>query len=204
VPVLAVNGGFDLRTPWSNALAVVNQFPQGRLLLVPGVGHSVLTADFSSCSQSTVRSWILGTLTAPTLAMCTPRIPPVVKVLGAFPQRPSKPSVASTLAIASKSVREAEATWFQLLFSSTSFAAPGLYGGKLMNASSGSGFTLVGYSIAPGVSVSGKFTLADIGPPSTYNGTLRVSGPALVGGTLKFTKNSVSGTLGGHHVSASY
>jgi hypothetical protein len=52
--------------------------------------------------------------------------------------------------------------------------------------------------------VSGKFALADIGPPSTYNGTARVSGPAVVAGTLKFTKNSVSGTLGGRHVAGTY
>ena len=38
VPVLALNGGLDLRTPTVNALDVVSDFPQGRLIEVPGVG----------------------------------------------------------------------------------------------------------------------------------------------------------------------
>src|SRR5918995_7509 len=83
VPVLAVNGGFDLRTPTANALAVVSQFPQGRLIVVPGVGHSVLNLDFSGCSQNAVRSWILGTLGAPMRASC-PAVAPLMKVLGSF------------------------------------------------------------------------------------------------------------------------
>jgi pimeloyl-ACP methyl ester carboxylesterase len=203
VPVLAVNGGYDLRTPTANALSVVAQFPQGRLLVVPGVGHSVLTADFSYCSQRAVRAWILGTLVAPTQAAC-PRVPPLVKILAAFPGRPAKPTVTSTLALASKAIREAQATWLQLLFSSAEFAPRGLYGGKLVNAKDGNGFTLTRYSVAPGVLVSGKLTLLDIGPPSTYKGTIRVSGSAVVAGTLRISKNSVTGTLGGKRVKGGY
>jgi pimeloyl-ACP methyl ester carboxylesterase len=203
VPVLAVNGGYDLRTPTANAVSVVAQFPQGRLLVVPGVGHSVLTADFSYCSQRAVRSWILGTLVAPTQAAC-PRVPPLVKILSAFPRRPAKPTVKSTLAVATRAVREAQATWLQLLFSSAEFAPRGLYGGKLVSTKSGNGFTLTRYSIAPGVLVSGKLTLVDIGPPSTYRGTVRVSGSAVVAGTLRFSKNSVTGTLGGKRVKGKY
>jgi hypothetical protein len=52
--------------------------------------------------------------------------------------------------------------------------------------------------------VSGKITFVDIGPPSTYKGTIKVSGPAATAGTLKFTKNSVSGKLGGHSVKGTY
>jgi len=203
VPMLAINGGFDLRTPTANAVAVADQFPQGRLIEVPGVGHSVGSADFSGCAWNSVRRWILGTLNAPLRAMC-PRVAPVVKVLRAFPRRPSRPSAQSTLAVASKAVREAEATWFQLLFSSTEFAPRGLYGGKLANTKKGGGFTLTRYSIAPGVFVSGRLTLADIGPPSTYKGSVRVSGPAVLAGTLKFSKNSVTGTLGGRRVKSNY
>jgi pimeloyl-ACP methyl ester carboxylesterase len=203
VPVLAVNGGFDVRTPTSNALAVISQFPQGRLLVVPGVGHSVLTTDFSFCSQRAVRAWILGTLVAPTQAQC-PRVQPIVKILGAFPRKPAKRTVQATLAAASKTLREAEATWLQLLFSSTNFTPRGLYGGKLVGTSNGDGFTLTRYSLAPGVVVTGKITFVDIGPPTTYKGTLKVSGPAAVAGTLKFSKNSVTGTLGGRKVRGSY
>lgn len=204
VPMLAVNGGFDLRTPTANAAAVVGQFPQGHLLVVPGVGHSVLSADFSGCSQRAVRGWILGTVTLPAQATCSPRVPPLVTVLAAFPRRPAKRSVQSTLAVASKAVREAEATWFQLLFSSEDFAPRGLYGGRLVNARSADAFTLTRYSIAPGVFVSGKLALTNVGPPSTYKGSVRVSGPAALAGTLKFSKNSVTGMLGGRRVKSTY
>jgi hypothetical protein len=182
---------------------VVSQFPQGRLIVVPGVGHSVLTADFSYCSQRATRQWILGTLEAPIQAAC-PRVPPLVKILGAFPAKPAKPTAKSTLALASKTVREAEATWLQLLFSSVSFTPRGIYGGKLANTKNGDAFILTKYALAPGVFVSGKITFVDIGPPSTYKGTIRVSGPAATAGTLKFTKNSVSGKLGGHPVKGTY
>jgi pimeloyl-ACP methyl ester carboxylesterase len=204
VPVLAVNGGFDLRTPTSNALSVVSLFPQGRLIVVPGVGHSVLNLDFSGCSQNAVRAWILGTLNAPTRAMCPP-VAPLMKVLGPFPKRPASRSVKSTLAVASKAVREAEATWLQLAFSSVDFTPRGLYGGRLVSVSSGDGgFTLTRYSIAPGVFVSGKLTLAGVGPPTTYRGTVKVSGPAAVAGTLRFSKDTVTGRLGGRRVSGKY
>jgi pimeloyl-ACP methyl ester carboxylesterase len=204
VPVFAVNGGYDLRTPTANALSVVSQFPQGRLLVVPGVGHSVLTADFSGCSQRAVRSWILGTLSAPTLAMCTPRVPPVAKILAAFPRRPVRPTASTTLALAGKAVRDAEATWFQVLFSPSTFVPRGLYGGKLVASARGSSFQLSRYSIAPGVLVTGKLTLVNIVPPATFRGTVRVSGSAAVSGTLRFSKNRVTGTLGGRRVSSTY
>jgi len=203
VPVLAVNGGFDIRTPTSNALTVISQFPQGRLLVVPGVGHSVLSTDFSYCSQRAVRAWILGTLVAPTQAMC-PRVAPVSKILGTFPRRPAKRTVQSTLAIAKKAVRDAQATWLQLLFSSTSFTPRGLYGGKLVSTQNGGGFTLTRYSIVPGVFLTGKFTFVDLGPPSTYRGTARIFGPAAVAGNLSFRGNVVTATLGGKRIRGQY
>src|SRR5262249_34670032 len=68
VPMIAIDGGFDLRTPVANALEVTDQFPQGKLLVVRGVGHSVTGADVSGCSQNYVRQWTLGTLNAPDRA----------------------------------------------------------------------------------------------------------------------------------------
>jgi pimeloyl-ACP methyl ester carboxylesterase len=202
VPVLAVNGGFDLRTPTANAVSVVNQFPQGRLLVVPGVGHSVLTADLSFCSQRAVRDWILGSLSArPTCR----RVAPVAKVLGAFPRRPAPRSVRSTLAVAGRAIREAEATWLQVLFSPNSFTPRGIYGGKLVSTRDGEGFTLTRYSVAPGVFVSGRVRLVDTGPPFAFAGTLRVTGSAVVPGTLSVsTDDRIAGTLGGRRVSGGY
>jgi hypothetical protein len=201
VPVLALNGGIDLRTPTVNALAVVSQFPQGRLIEVPGVGHSVTGADVSGCSQNAVRAWILGTLVAPTLASC-PRVLPIVKVLTTFPRAPSRPSVQTTVAVAAKALREAEAAWWQL--NPPASTMRGLFGGKLVQLPKGDGFTLTKYALTPGVFITGKIEFVGIGPPSTYKGTIRISGPAAVGGTLKISKNSLSGRLGGRSVKSKY
>ena len=205
VPVIALNGGFDLRTPVANAVSVINQFPQGKLLVVRGVGHSVTGADVSGCSQNYVRQWILGTLNAPDRAECANRVQPLAKVLGTFPRRPARRTVAQTLAAAGKTVREAEATsWFGLS-ASAGFAARGLYGGKLVSGKNGLDFTLTRYSVAPGVLVSGKITFVDISSSSTYKGTIKVSGSAALAGTLKIAKNGkVTGTLGGRRVSGRY
>jgi pimeloyl-ACP methyl ester carboxylesterase len=205
VPVIALNGGFDLRTPVANAVSVINRFPQGKLLVVRGVGHSVTGADVSGCSQNYVRQWILGTLNAPDRAECANRVQPLAKVLGTFPRRPARRTVAQTLAAAGKTVREAEATsWFGLS-ASAGFAARGLYGGKLVSGKNGLDFTLTRYSVAPGVLVSGKITFVDISSSSTYKGTIKVSGSAALAGTLKIAKNGkVTGTLGGRRVSGRY
>jgi hypothetical protein len=69
---------------------------------------------------------------------------------------------------------------------------------------SGNGFTLTKYVLSPGVSISGKIEFDQLGPPSTYKGTVKVSGPAAAAGTLKFTQNSVSGRLGGRLVTGQY
>ncbi|TML28468.1 MAG: alpha/beta hydrolase [Actinobacteria bacterium] len=200
VPMIAIDGGFDLRTPVQNAIDVQTRFPHGKLLVVRGVGHSVTGADASGCSQNYVRQWILGTLNAPDQAECAQRVQPVAKVLKTFPKRPAR-ITAATLATVGKTLREAEATfWFN-------FSTPvrGLFGGKLTPARSGLSFTLARYSLAPGVLVSGKLSFVDLGPPSTFKGTVKVSGSAAVAGTLKVAKTGrITGSLGGRKVSARY
>src|SRR5438552_2907189 len=80
VPVLVLAGERDLRTPASNAAAIAARFPQGRLLTVPGVGHSVLGADFTTCSGDAVKTWLNGGV-PPTRC---PRSPMLVNPIGAF------------------------------------------------------------------------------------------------------------------------
>jgi len=44
-----------------------------------------------------------------------------------------------------------------------------------------------------------------LGPPSTYKGTVKVSGSAAVAGTLTINKNGkITGRLGGRKVSGTY
>ena len=56
VPTLVVAGLDDLRTPAEDALAVARQAPRGHLLLVPDVGHSVLTN--SGCARRGMRRFM--------------------------------------------------------------------------------------------------------------------------------------------------
>jgi pimeloyl-ACP methyl ester carboxylesterase len=201
VPVIAIDGGFDMRTPIANAEDVIDRFPQGKLLVVNGVGHSVIGSDVSTCSWGYVRQWILGTLNAPDRAECPQRVQPIVKVVKAFPRRPQR-SVKQTLASVGKTLREAEATFW---FGQDGFVARGLFGGKLVDLKGGRTFRLTRYSLAPGVLVSGKLTLVDIGPPSTYKGTVTISGSAAVAGKLKIAKNGkIAGRLGGRAISGRY
>ena len=203
VPVLALDGGFDLRTPVANAVAVISGFPQGQLITVPGVGHSVSSADFSGCAADAIRRWILGTLPNFRQASC-PRVPPVGKILGAFPRRPAKATVKATLTAAARTMREAESTWLQIVLSSATFAPRGLYGGKLVASQQALTFTLNRYSAVSGVQVSGKVSFVPGELPLSYKATVRVSGPAAVRGTLTFSKDSVSGRLGGRPIKGSY
>jgi hypothetical protein len=135
--------------------------------------------------------------------MC-PHVPNLTKIVGAYPKRPATRSSAATLAVVKKTLREAQSTWLQVVFSSATFVPRGLYGGKLVSARQGLAFTLTRYSDAPGVLVSGKVTFSTVGPPVVFTGRLRVSGPAAVAGTLRISKNTLTGTLGGRTVKAPY
>jgi pimeloyl-ACP methyl ester carboxylesterase len=192
VPVLALSGGLDLRTPTANARAVLAQFPQGRLVVVPGVGHSVLTADLSDCATRAVHDWIV--FGNPFRSTC-PRPPEIVGFVNRLPSRPPS-SARATLAAVATTLHEAEATWLALTLSPVSTAA-GLYGGTLTLAGS-SGFRLAGYAVAPSTRVSGRLTVR-VGLPVAFTGTLRVAGPTP--GTLHVAGHSLSGVLGGRRVS---
>ncbi len=195
VPMLAISGGADLRTPTTSAAAVTRLFPQGHLLVVPGVGHSVLTADASLCSQNGVRSWLAG---GPVLSVC-PRPKPFVAPLGPFPAAPRKRDGRATLTVSAATIREAVATWFQADTSATTGTAGGLYGGSLQ--ARGDGFRLLRYSLAPGVALSGRLKVVPGGLPLRVAGSVTVSGRAAARGALRVTRRSLAGTLGGRRVS---
>ena len=81
MPVLVFEGERDLRTPLSNGAALAARFPQGHLVTVPGVGHSVLGTDLTSCTQNAVATWLSGGVPP---SRC-PRSPLLVSPIGAFP-----------------------------------------------------------------------------------------------------------------------
>jgi len=197
VPVLAVSGGFDMRTPTAGAASVVALFPQGKLLVVPGVGHSTVTADFSGCAAKAVHTWMTGGAPPSECPRSQPLVAPVpaLPVLPARPGRPASP--AATLAIVRATLKEAEAVWLMTSGVTGSTApVPGIYGGRITSPSSTS-FKLTGYTVTQGVSVSGTLKVAKVGPPLAFEGLLTVSGKRAASGVLGLKGGTLRGTLGG-------
>jgi pimeloyl-ACP methyl ester carboxylesterase len=194
VPVLAVSGAFDMRTPTASAGAVAAMFPQGRVLVVPGVGHSVVGADPSFCTIDNVRAWLNGG----TVATQCPRGNPFLDAAPAFPPArsttPRHQTAAQTLALVAKTLREAEGIWLM-----TSGGVAGLYSGRLV-ATSSREFRLVRYSITPGVELTGTIRYVKFGPPLQFRGTMTVGGAAAAHGVLGFNGDRVGGTLAGQIV----
>ncbi|OLE19333.1 MAG: hypothetical protein AUG88_01265 [Actinobacteria bacterium 13_1_20CM_4_68_12] len=203
VPVLVFAGERDLRTPATNAAAVAARFPQGRLVTVPGVGHSVLGTDFTGCAQTAVSIWLSGGVPP---SRC-PRSPMLVNPIGAFPAsfatlKPGRTGGVRgrTLAAVAKTVREAAASW---AFSLTGFtqvqAIAGLYGGTIR--ASGTSFVLKGYSTVAGVRISGSLRLyrpeARSPLPARFVGSVGVDGTNAAHGRLAVGASTLSGRLGG-------
>jgi pimeloyl-ACP methyl ester carboxylesterase len=193
VPMLAISGGFDMRTPTANAVSVVARFPQGHLLVVPGVGHSTVTADPTACAANAVRAWFQTGAVPPP--QC-PRGKPIVRTLSSLPaaRTPAKLGSLATYAIAVKTIREAQAAW---LMASDS-PVPGIYAGKLVPANRG--FTLTRYAIGRGVELSGTFRLVSTDLPFSFQGTVKVGGASAATGILGLSGNSLKGSLGGRLV----
>jgi pimeloyl-ACP methyl ester carboxylesterase len=192
VPLLALSGGFDMRTPTVNAASVVARFPQGRLLVVPGVGHSTTTADPSGCAANAVRSWFQNG----AVPLQCPRGKPIVRTVPGLPAPTTgaKLGAGATYAIAAKTLLEAQAGW--LMANDKPLA--GVYSGKLVPRARG--FTLTRYSVARGVQLSGTFKLVNTDLPFSFQGTLTVTGAVAAQGILGLSGTSLKGTLDGRAV----
>jgi pimeloyl-ACP methyl ester carboxylesterase len=190
VPVLALSGTFDMRTPTSNAAGVLAQFPHGHLLVVPGIGHSVLTTDPSSCTGNAVRAWLNGLAVPdrcprvrPYLAV-VPRIP--VSLAAARPAKGTSGVRGRTLSVVETTVQDA-------------FASEVTAGTAVAGLASGSAagevgiLVLRGYGDVPGVAVSGflDVKIAKSGPVVVLDGSVKVTGPKAAHGTVTFTLKGV-------------
>jgi pimeloyl-ACP methyl ester carboxylesterase len=202
VPVLVLSGSRDLRTPTSQAAAVAARFRQGRLLIVPGVGHSVLGADLTGCADNAVKTWLAGGI-PPTRCK---RVPAFIAPLAAFPASVAAVAPAGapgrrgrTIVAVSRTVREAAATWGVAVtgFASAPKALAGPFGGTLRV--SGAGFALSRYSAVPGVEVTGKLALSRPTSgsvfPLRFVGAVKVGGARAAHGTLRVGRATLAGTL---------
>jgi pimeloyl-ACP methyl ester carboxylesterase len=200
VPVFAISGGFDMRTPTAGAASVVARFPQGHLLVVPGVGHSTVTADPSGCALQAVRGWMLNGAVAtqcPRSKALVPPIPALPAPGSALPKHAAGP--LPTFVIASKTIRDAEAIWLMTAgLAGSTTTVPGIFGGKLVGSSRS--LSLRSYSITRGVTLTGNLRLTKFGPPLVFDGAVQVSGRAASRGVLGLSGTSLRGTLGGRTV----
>lgn len=200
VPMLAVSGSIDMRTPTAGAQSVVARFPQGKLTIVPGVGHSTVTADPSGCAVNAVRTWINGGNPPAVCPREAPLVLPVTSVPAPGPLHPRKAaSVRSTYTIVRQTISEAKAAWLMTAGASgTSAQVPGITGGKMLAGPRTIKFA--GYSDANGVTLSGTLTFRRFGPPLVFQGTITVGGPGAAHGIVTMNGSVLAGALGGRPV----
>jgi pimeloyl-ACP methyl ester carboxylesterase len=195
VPVLVVSGRADLRTPLEDARRTALQYPDARVLAVPGAGHSVVSSDLSGCAARGMIAFLRGQ----EVAACSRTSPAAAFQNLSLPYTPAsiaslRPTGASGLAgrtFSAVSLTLA-GVGYDAAFA-TSRARPGLRAGYV--TSTRTQLTLHGVEWIRGVRVSGTVS-------SRGAGTLTVSGPAAAAGTVRFTRTSATGTLGGQRVSA--
>lgn len=198
VPVLVISGRADLRTPLEDARRTAAQYPNAKLLAVPGVGHSVLTSDISGCAVK----GLVAFLSAKTVAPC-----PRTTALGRF-QNISAPYAPATIGklrpqllsgLPGRTFSAVTVTLSGLGYDLANTSAfktvrlPGLRAGYYRT--SRSSLELHGVEWIRGVRISGRLG-------QNGEGTLTVSGPAAAAGTVTFSKQGVSATLGGRTSSA--
>jgi pimeloyl-ACP methyl ester carboxylesterase len=195
VPVLVLSGRADLRTPLEDARRTALQYPNAKVLAVPGAGHSVLSTDFSGCAVKGPIAFLRGQ----PVATCSRTS------VGARFQNLSVPYAPASIAdlrptgtsgLAGRTFSAVSVTLAGIGYDSalapTSSRYPGLRGGWLR--ASKAKLELHAVEWIRGVRLSGTLR-------SSGRGTLTVSGPAAAAGTLTFTSNGVTGTLGGKAIS---
>jgi hypothetical protein len=199
VPVLALSGSLDLRTPTADAARIVDDFPRGRLLVVPGVGHGVLGSDPAGCPERQVRAWMAGRTPARSCARPAAYLDPLPAFAARRTSSSGSAGPAQTLAAVSRTLREAEAMWLLAnAVASGPVTIAGLRGGRL-ETSDGS-FRLTRYSLEPGVELTGEIELRDAGPPLSFRGLVSVGGAGASAGVVSLRRDGLVGELAGRLV----
>jgi pimeloyl-ACP methyl ester carboxylesterase len=208
VPTLIISGADDLRTPTSGAAEVAAMIPDATVVVVPQVGHSVLTTEFGSCAKNAVDAFLGGTAVD---TQCAPRAMPAYL----DPAPPAPPPIGSLRPIAGNGGlpgRTARAFELSLGWSSREFSESlfetliGSYNPSYDRGLGGlhGGFAKVStnpttenptvrfhdFSYVAGVRITGSI--------SNGVGKLKISGAHAAAGTLvSTTRNDFAGKLGG-------
>ena len=191
VPVLALSGSLDMRTPTANAVSVVSQFPQGHVVVVPGVGHSVLTVDPSGCAANAVRLWLNGGTPAARCARARPYLADVPRIPASVASAPVARGLRGlrgrTLSAVESTVQDALAAGL-----TAGDSIGGLSGGRATATSAT--LALIGYSDVPGLAVSGSLRVmrAKTGALLAPSGSVTVSGAKAARGAVTFAGTGVT------------
>ena len=203
VPMLVLAGDRDVRTPLPAAIETASRFPRGRVLVAPGVGHTVIGS--SRCADGAVRTWMLG---GNPPSRCA-RVPLTLRPLGLLPvsvesARPlgrMRGVVGRTLAATVATLREAEAAW---LVQYPAGWVVGLDGG-LLDGEDFDVFRFSAFSDVPGLAVSGRitFSVSKLGAlvPGSEHGIVEIGGDRAVHGFVQIRNHRMFGIVGGRHVS---
>lgn len=195
MPVLVLSGREDLRTPTEDARRPAAEYPHAQVLTIPGVGHSVLTSELTSCGLDGMVAFLAGQ----PLEQCTDRKDGklLARIPVAAPFMPASVSELRPMKVGGLPGRTLTAVNLTVLgvindaLVTPSKRVPGLRSGFVTK--SGRTLRLTGVEWFRGVSVSGTLT----GPAS---GTFTVSGPNAAPGTLTVPRGKVSGTLGSRSI----
>jgi pimeloyl-ACP methyl ester carboxylesterase len=187
VPALLLQGGEDLRTPPSASAAVASRMARAQRVVVPGVGHAVLSADPSACGRRRLLAFLRGGRVA---ARC-PRVPTGVPPAEVPPMRfgdlqplPRMPlRTGRTLRALAVTVRDVAVA------ASIVVRGGGLRGGSFSIV--GGGLILQRVVVVPGVRVTGHIR-------STGAADFRIGGSAAAPGRIRLRPGGrLTGRLGG-------
>ena len=185
VPVLILSGRDDLRTPLEDARRSAAQYPNAKLLAVPGVGHSVLRSDPTGCAGAGLIAFLRGRTVAP----CAQRNPLAAApyapaTVGALP--PTRLSGVRGRTLSALTVTLTGIAFDAAAHGGETFRLPGLRGGYVR----GTRRTLRLHNVEwiRGVFISGRLD-------SRGRGTVSINGPA--SGSVTYGRRGASGTLGG-------
>lgn len=192
VPVLILAGRQDLRTPLESARRTQAQYPNAKLVAVRSAGHSVLSTDLTGCAATNVAAFLSGGEVRNCSAITS-------RDRGALPAAPFIPASLAALRPTGTSGKAGQTfsavrlTLTGIAFdtfgvsTTKTFRMPGLRAGTVTGK--GSALTLKNVEWVRGVRVSGTLRGS--------SGTLTVTGSQAAAGTIRFTRTSATGTLGG-------
>ncbi len=198
VPVLILEGEEDLRTPVEVGARIAARSSQAKLVRVPKTGHSVLGRG-APCANTVLGRFFSGQAIGRPCRnaeqpMKVRRVDPV-SILDLAPAAGTTGARGRTLAAVALTLEDFQREFQFLSIGEGNTRGGGLRGGRFFTRRGVD--RLARFSYVPGVELSGS-----VGTLDARAGTLTVSGPAAVAGTLKLRRDGLlSGRLGGRRVS---